>query len=115
HGIKSSVEVKWLNQLQNLFHRPLQGGGFVGPLPSDSVEIVHLAEMTVIGGLRINRPEQIELLDDVGRFETEHLTDGLLDDFIGDFAGAESVDADADRFRVTDGIGELNFGAGGQT
>src|SRR5438270_2172687 len=62
----------------NLFRRLFQFCGLVRLLPSN-VRVVDLAEVPVICGLRINWPEQIELTDNRGRFETECRSYGALD------------------------------------
>src|ERR1044071_4081873 len=92
----------------------LERAGLVGPFPGDAVEVVHLAEVTVVGGFSVDGPEQVELPDDVGGLETEDLADRLFDHFVGDLAGAEGIDADGHGVGMTDGIGELDFGAAGQ-
>src|SRR5206468_3751383 len=96
------------------FHSSFQGAGFIRAFPGDAVEVVHLAEVAVIGRLRVNRTEQVQLLDDVGGLETEDFANRFLDEFIGHLAGAEGIHTNADRIGVTDGVGELNFRAGGE-
>ena len=49
--------------------RFFQRRGFVGSFPGD-LGIV-FAEVSVVGGLAVNRAEQIELLNDVGGLEGE--------------------------------------------
>src|SRR5207253_4630041 len=56
-----------------------------------------------------NRAKQIELIDNVGRFKAECLQHRLLDRFFLDAAGAERVDVNAERFGMTDCVGELYF------
>ena len=70
--------------------------------------------MTVVGGLAIDRTQQLELLDDVGRLEGEDLEDGGEDFLIAHGAGAEGVHVHAHRQRVADGIGELHLALPGQ-
>jgi len=70
--------------------------------------------VTVVGGLRVDRAKEVELLDDVGGLEGEHFQDGGEDLVIADGAGTEAVDVDAHRKRVTDGVGELNFALRGE-
>src|SRR5213080_3363954 len=65
--------------------------------------------MTVVGCLSIDRPEEIELLDYLGRFEIEHVPDHAFQFFFVHFAGAECIDAHAHRLGVTDGVGKLDF------
>src|SRR6185437_1809883 len=71
--------------------------------------------MAVVGRLGINRAQQVQLLDDVGRLEAEHFAYGFFNRFVADDAGAEGVDAHGNRVGITDGVGELNFRAGRQT
>src|ERR1700738_950144 len=71
--------------------------------------------MTVVGGLAINRPKQIELLDDLGRFEIENVANGALQFVVVHFSGAECIDTDTDRLGMTDGVGKLHFAAVGQS
>ena len=54
------------------------------------------------------------MFDDVGRLEAEHFADGFFDCFVADLPRAKRVDADADGIRVTNGVGKLNLGAGGE-
>jgi len=65
--------------------------------------------MTVVGSLAIDGAKQIELFDDLGGLETENFPDRALQFFLVHLSGAESINADAYRFGMTDGIGELNF------
>src|SRR3989442_680948 len=81
-----------VEKMLQLAHGLLQCGGFVGFFPGDAFGVIDFAEVAVVGGLRINRTEQVELLDDGGRLEAEDLLDGFGDRFIADFAAAESVD-----------------------
>ena len=55
-----------------LLRRSLQRRGFVGAFPGD-IGIVDLAEVSVVGGLAVDRTEQIELLDDLGGFKAENV------------------------------------------
>jgi hypothetical protein len=91
----------------------LQRLSLVSEFPSN-LWIVDLAEVTVVGGLGVDRAEEVELLDDVGRLEGEDLQDGVEDLVVADRAGAEGVDVDAHRLWMADGVGELNFAAGGE-
>ena len=65
--------------------------------------------MAVVCGFAVNRAEEVELFDDVGGFEAEDRFDGFFNFFLVDFVSAEGVDVDADRMRVADGVGELDF------
>ena len=97
-----------------LLDRLFEGFGFVGDFPGD-VRVVDFAEVTVVGGLGIDRAEEVELLDDVSWLEGEHGEDGVEDFVVADGAGAEGVDVDTDGKGVTDGVGELDFALGGET
>ena len=70
-----------------------------------------MAEVTVVGRLAVNGTEEVELFDDVGGLETEGAEDGVLQFALADFVRAEGVDRDRDRLGITDGVGELDFGA----
>ena len=72
-------------------HGLLERRSLVGAFPGDGIEIVHLAEVTVVGGLPVDGAQEIELLDDGGGLEAEHFADGLLDGFVADLAGAEGA------------------------
>src|SRR6266404_9859168 len=71
--------------------------------------------MAVIGCLPIDRAKEIQLLNDFRRFEVENFPDCPLKLFFVDFAGTESIDADANGLGMADGIGELNFTSVRQT
>src|SRR6266571_1344036 len=109
-----TLKSAWPLPPRKLLHGALEDGGLVGPFPGDAIEVVHLAEVAVVGGFGIDRTEQVQLLDDLGGFEVEHRADRLLDGFVADPAGAERVYANRHRVRVTDGVGELNLRAGGE-
>ncbi len=47
--------------------------------------------MAVISCFRIDRPEKIKLLNDIGGFEGEETFDRALDRFFGNGVGDESV------------------------
>src|SRR5437588_1707951 len=94
--------------LIKLSRRLLQFRGLVGLLPGN-VGIVDLAKVSVIRRLRVNRPQQIELLDDRRRFETECRSYRALDFLFVGGVRAESVDVNAERFGMADRVGELNL------
>src|SRR5438270_5128963 len=71
--------------------------------------------MAVIGCLPIDRAKEIQLLNDFRRFEVENFPDCPLKFFFVDFAGTESIDADADGLGMANGVGELNFTSFRQT
>ena len=70
--------------------------------------------MAAAGGLAVDRPAQVEVLDDARRGQREVLADQLGDLRVGDLAGAVGVDVDADRLGDADGVGELHLAALGQ-
>ena len=70
--------------------------------------------MTVVGRLAVDRPAEVELVNDVGRLEAENTVDGPNDFIGGNSAGAEGVHMHADRVRMANGIGKLNFTFCGQ-
>src|SRR5213596_3319273 len=92
-----------------LSHSLLERLGLIGAFPRDRIQIIDTSEMTVVGCFAIDRTKQIELLDDFCRFEVENFPDRPLKFFFVDFAGTESIDADANGLGMTDGVGELNF------
>src|SRR5690606_746886 len=75
---------------------------------------VVLAEVAVVGRSGIDRAEEVQLADDVGRLEREHLEDGREDVAVGAGPGAESIDVDADRAGVPDRVGKLDFALPGE-
>src|ERR1043166_79022 len=91
---------------------PPEGIHFVFLLPGD-VGVV-FAEVAVVGGLGVDRTQQVELLDDGGGVEAGYFADGALDGLLLHDAGGEGVDADGNRVGMADGVGELNLGARGE-
>src|SRR6266480_2706278 len=92
----------------SLLSRLFEFSSLVRFFPSD-LGVVDFAEVAVVGGLRENRTKQIELLNDVGGLETECLKNRALDRFFIDAAGGKCIDMNAERFGVTDRVGELHF------
>lgn len=84
-------------------------GGFVGFLPGDGGEIVNLAKMAVVGCFGVNRTEEVELPDNVGRFEAEDFVNRRQDLIVWNEAGAEGVNVHANRVRMSDGVSELDL------
>src|SRR3954454_12532504 len=72
----------------------LEGVDAVGALPGEVGQLA--AEVTVGGGLRVDRPEQVEVPDDGGRAEVEHVRDGVLDHQVREYAGPEGLDEEPD-------------------
>ena len=67
--------------------------------------------MAVSGRLPIDGAAEIEALDNALGRKREVLADELSKLGLSDFAGAECVNADADRLSHADGIGKLDFSA----
>src|SRR5271157_1931761 len=87
--------------------------GLVGSLPGEFR--LRPAEVATAGGLAINRPAQVKVLDDSRRGERETAADDLREGRVGKLAGAEAIDMDADRFGNADGVGKLDLAPLGQT
>ena len=71
--------------------------------------------MTVGGGLRINRAQQVQVTNNSGRTKVEDLVDSLADGIIRNVTGAERVDVEAHWASATDSVGDLNLEAVSQT
>src|SRR5467141_765552 len=65
--------------------------------------------MAVIGCLPIDRAKEIQLLNDLGRFEIEDVPDRALQFLLIHLACAERIDAHADWLRVPNGVRKRNF------
>src|ERR1051326_7154286 len=90
-----------------------QFGGFVGRLPG---EVGIAASEVAIGcGLLINRPAQVERVDNATRRQFEVRADQVRDDGRINFLCAESFNQHADRVGNADGIGQLDFAALGES
>jgi hypothetical protein len=68
--------------------------------------------VTVVRGLAVQRPEKIQLLDDVGRAEIEVLRHEPLGD--SGVAGAEGIDLHGHRLGAPDGVRHLDLGTFGE-
>src|SRR5450755_747610 len=78
-------------------------------------EIRVIASKVAVGrGLAVNRPAQVERFNDALGRQFEIRPHQILNDGGLDFAGAEGIDPNADRFGHTDGVGELHFATVGQ-
>ena len=86
--------------------------GLVGPLPGELG--LGAAEVAAAGGLAVDRPAQVEVLDDPRGGQREVPADQLGDLVVGDLAGALGVDVDAHGLGDADGVGELHLAAVGQ-
>src|SRR5699024_10703183 len=73
------------------------------------------SEVAVIGGLSVDRSEQIQRAHDRRRTQVEDLGDGALDVLHRRFLGAEGFHIKADGAGHADRVGHLNLGAVGQT
>ena len=85
----------------------------IGPLPRKALPLA--AEVAEGSGGRVDRPPQIEVADDAGRGQVEHLPHGLLETCLGHFRGTVRVDPDRHRVGSSDRVGELHRGAPGQS
>src|SRR5690606_28753851 len=72
----------------------------VGALPREVRELA--AEVSVRGGLLVDRAHEVEHLGDAPRAQVEVLAHELADFLVGDVAGAEGVDGDAGRLGDAD-------------
>src|SRR5438477_13199193 len=78
--------------------RLLQLPGEIGLLPREAAVLVRrTAEMPVSGSAAIDRPVELERAADVGRRETEHLGQNLLELALIDFSGAVQIDQHGHR------------------
>src|SRR5687768_10552946 len=67
-------------------------------------------EVAVRGSLLVDRPAEVEVADDRGRPEVEHLADGLLDlRRVHVALGAVRLDLDRDRMRDADRVRDLDL------
>src|SRR5262245_51705288 len=67
------------------------------------------AEVPVGGGLEVDRPQQVERLDDALGTQVEVFLHQLCDLVVRDLAGAERLDQDAHRARDPDRVGDLQL------
>src|SRR2546429_3055982 len=67
------------------------------------------SEVTIGRGLLVDRPAQVEILDDPRRREVEVTPDQRLEDPVRNLPGAERVDHDRDRLRDADRLGDLDL------
>src|SRR5687767_8922057 len=66
------------------------------------------AEVSIVGGLPVDRSKQIQPFDDGARTEIERPHQRFSGAAV---AGSESVHANRDRLRASDGVAHLNLGA----
>ncbi len=90
-----------------LFRGFFEGIHLVGEFPCD-VGVI-LSEVPVVGALRVDRAEEVQLRNDVCGFEAEHLVDSGDDFVFIGRASAESVHMDAYGDGVADRVGKLHF------
>src|SRR5687768_11458193 len=81
--------------------------GAVCPLPREA--LFGAPEVSEGGGLSVNRPPQIEIVDDAFRRQLEVFAHEVGHLRVGDFPGAEGFDHDRDRIGDADRIGELHL------
>lgn len=79
----------------------------LGLLPGE----VLVGEVAVLGGLAVDRLDQVELLDDDTRTHVEILVDDLDKLFGAAVGSAVGLDEDGERLGDTDGVGELHESA----
>src|SRR6266536_3222411 len=65
-------------------------------------------------GLPVNRPAQLQMIDDALRCEWEIGANQLRDSLLRNGSRSESVDHDRYRFRHADGISQLHFASARQ-
>ena len=90
------------------------GVGLVGLLPGELRQLA--AEVAVAGGFLVDRPTQVQRLDDALRRQLEVLADQVDQLVVGDALGdrAVRVDPDVERVGIADGVGELHLALLGQ-
>src|SRR6266508_3849189 len=71
-------------------------------------------EVPVGGGALVDRPAQVEVTDDRGRAQVEHLAYGVHDLLGGDGLGAEGFDEQRHRMGDADRISDLHLAALGR-
>src|SRR5688572_4539701 len=84
----------------------LQRVGLVGAFPGELG--FRTPEVSERGRLAVDRPTEIERLDDAARRELEVLANELGELFVGHLAGAVRVDEDRDRIGDADCVRELH-------
>ena len=70
--------------------------------------------MPVIGRLFVDGTQEVELRDNVGRLEAENFPYRLFDFLLRNFRRSESLNRDAERLRIADGVGDLDFAPVGE-
>src|SRR5262249_26250754 len=68
-------------------------------------------EVPVGRGLLVDGPEQVEVLDDLPRLETEGAADRLRDALLGNLRGPEGLHHHRDRVRHADRVADLDLAA----
>src|SRR5262245_30509501 len=87
--------------------RALQVTDAGGVLPGEV--LVLTTEVTVGGGLLVDRPAQLEVADDGGRAEVEHVAHGVADLGGVDLLAPEGLDEHRHRLGDADGVGHLHL------
>src|SRR4051794_13883652 len=88
----------------------------IGLFPGEAALVVgRAAEMAVGRGACVDRTVEVEMATDAARGEVHRLGGGLLELILRHLAGAVGVDVDRQRTRHTDGVGELERAAVGET
>jgi len=83
----------------------LQLIGEVGLFPAEFAA----TEVTTGSRLAIDRATEVEVLDDAAWGQREDLANEVANLAVGNLAGAEGINVNADRFANADGVGELYF------
>src|SRR5512136_545707 len=92
-------------------------GGFEGRHVMEALPTelgLRAAEVTVARRDPVDRPEQVEFLDDPEWGEREDLPDDLRELLVGNHARASGVHHHRDRFRHADGVGKLHKSLAGK-
>src|ERR1039458_6952928 len=90
----------------------LQHTGLVGGFPTKA--ILAAAEVSERGGLAIDGPAQLQVVDNPARRKLEILAHQFGETRVGNHARAEGVHIDRNRFGHADGVSQLHFAAGGE-
>src|SRR3984957_2522100 len=71
--------------------------------------------MAVVGRLRVDGAQEIELFDNSSRLEAENFSHCVLVFLVADDSRAKGIDANRNRVWITNGVSELNLSARSQT
>src|SRR5947207_14290001 len=82
-----------------------EGVGAVGLFPGEALA----PEVAVRGGLLVDRPAQVEVLDDGGGPEVEHLPDHVPEPLRVGVSRPERLQRERDGMGLPDGVGNLEL------